>query len=202
MRSEVSKVLRLPRKRIVWRCRKSIAPATQNDFWHVLKHVGMSRSATPATRNEATQRYKLRPFCKTYHRHGHTVLTRTVANGCERLRTVANTNATSGEHSSTPTRPEWNGNPCYAFGKKWGGEVGGIFLVKWGMCVLNSVRDAVSVVVVVVVALLLLLVVLLLLLLLLLTVILFSSLFLSSCCSFCYCSSCMFFPSSFGFTDK
>ena len=29
-------------------------------------------------------------FCRTYHRHGHTALTRTVANGCERLRTVAN----------------------------------------------------------------------------------------------------------------
>ena len=43
---------------------------------------------------------------------------RTVANGCERLRTVADVNATFGEHSSTPTPPEWNGNPCYAFGKK------------------------------------------------------------------------------------
>ena len=52
----------------------------------------MSRSARPATRNEATRRLKppkMTP-CRTYHRHGHTVLTRTVANGCERLRTVAN----------------------------------------------------------------------------------------------------------------
>ena len=59
-----------------------------------------------------------------------------------------------------------------------------------GRCVLNSVRDAVSIVVVVVV----------LLLLRLLPVIIFSSLFLSSRCSFCCCSS--FFSSSFGFTDK
>ena len=44
---------------------------------------------------------------------------RTVANGCGRLRTVANGCAMSGEHSSTPTPPEWNGNPCYAFGKNW-----------------------------------------------------------------------------------
>ena len=60
MRSEMSKVLRLPRKmqRIFWKCCESIAPATQNDFWHVMKHVGMSQSATPATRNEATQGWK------------------------------------------------------------------------------------------------------------------------------------------------
>ena len=53
---EVSKVLRLPRKmqRIFWKRGKSIAPATQNDFWHVMKHVGMSQSATPATQNNMT----------------------------------------------------------------------------------------------------------------------------------------------------
>ena len=28
------------------------------------------------------------PFCRTYHGHGHTALTRTVANGCERLGNV------------------------------------------------------------------------------------------------------------------
>ena len=43
MTSEVSKVLRQPRKMqgIFWKCCKSIAPATQNDFWHVMKHAGM-----------------------------------------------------------------------------------------------------------------------------------------------------------------
>ena len=58
MTSEVSKVLRLPRKmqRIFWQCSKSSVPATPSDFWHVLKHVGMSRSTKPATRNEATRR--------------------------------------------------------------------------------------------------------------------------------------------------
>ena len=30
------------------------------------------------------------PFSKTYHRHGHTTLTRMVASGCGLLRTVAN----------------------------------------------------------------------------------------------------------------
>ena len=121
--SEVSKVLRVPRKtqHIFWKCCESTARAAQNDFWHVLKHVGMPRSATPATWNEATRRWK-KPkvtLFVNFPRHGHTAPTRTFANGCGRLRTVANVNATSGEHSSTPTPPEWNGNPCYAFGKKW-----------------------------------------------------------------------------------
>ena len=39
---------------------------------------------------------------------GHTVFTRTVANGW----------TTSSEHTSTPRPPEGNGNPCYAFGKR------------------------------------------------------------------------------------
>ena len=111
-------------QRIFWKCSKSSAPATQNDFWHVMKHVGMSRSATPATRNEATQRWKapkVTPFAElpigTAMRPSRERL-RTVADGCGRSRTVADVNARSGEHSSTPTPPEWNGNPCYAFGEK------------------------------------------------------------------------------------
>ena len=95
MTSEVSKVLRLPRKmqRIVWKRRKSSALATQNGFWHVLKHVGMSRSAMPATRNEATRCWKapkVAPFAKltigTAIRSSREPL-RTAADGCERLRT-------------------------------------------------------------------------------------------------------------------
>ena len=39
--------------------------------------------------NATLETSKNDPFCRTYHRHGHTALTRTVANGCERLRTVA-----------------------------------------------------------------------------------------------------------------
>ena len=74
----------------------------------------MSQSATPATRNEALRRWKARkvtPFAE---------LTTGTAIATPRglLRTVADGCATSGEHSSTPTLPEWNGNPCYAFGKK------------------------------------------------------------------------------------
>ena len=40
---------------------------------------------------------------------------RTVANGFERLRTQTQRRANT---PSTPRPPEWNGNPCYAFGKK------------------------------------------------------------------------------------
>ena len=122
MTMDTSKVLRLPRKlqRIFWKRHKSIAPATQNDFQHVAQHVWMSRSATPATRNEATTRLtppKMTTSAKltigTAIRGSRERL-RTVANGCERLRPwtqrLANT-------PSTPRPPEWNGNPCYAFGK-------------------------------------------------------------------------------------
>ena len=61
--------------------------------WNVTK-----RHTCHAKRSDATcETTKNDPFCRTYHRHGHVVLTRTVANGCGgcgwfcgRLRTVAN----------------------------------------------------------------------------------------------------------------
>ena len=56
--------------------------------------------ARDAKRSQATlETYKNAPFCRTYHRHGHSDLARTVADGCGRLQTVA------------------DGSPCYAFGK-------------------------------------------------------------------------------------
>ena len=119
MTMDTSKVLRLPRKmqHIFWKRRKSIAPATQNDFRHVTKHVWMSRSATPATRNEATTHWKLPKMTTSAElpRHGHTEFVRTVADGCGRLRPQTQRRANT---TSTPRPPEWNGNPCYAFGKK------------------------------------------------------------------------------------
>ena len=121
-----TKVLRLQRKMqlIFLKGRKSITPARQNDCQRVMKRVGLSRSATLATRNEATQHWKppkVTAFCRTRHRHGHTGLTRPPANGCGRLRMVANgcgrKRNVQRTHRSTPRPPEWNGNPCYAFGK-------------------------------------------------------------------------------------
>ena len=121
MTMDTSKVLRLPRKlqHIFWKRHKSIAPATQNDFRHVPEHVWMSRSATPATRNEATTR--LQPPKRTTSAElpigtairGSREHLRTVANGCERLRSWTQRRANT---PSTPRPPEWNGNPCYAFG--------------------------------------------------------------------------------------
>ena len=94
-----SKVLRLPRELelIFWKGRKSIAPATKNDFRHVTKHVWMSRSTTPATRNAATQRWKhpkVTSFAEltigTAIRPSREWL-RTVANGCGHKRNVERT---------------------------------------------------------------------------------------------------------------
>ena len=122
MTMDTSKVLRLPRKlqHIFWKRHKSIAPATQNDSQHVAKHVWMSQSATPATRNEATTRLTPPKLTTSAELPIGTAIwssrgrLRTVADGCERLRPwtqrLANT-------PSTPRPPEWNGNPCYAFGK-------------------------------------------------------------------------------------
>ena len=74
-----------------------VAPATQNDFRHVTERCWMSRSATPATRNEATRRLKppkMIPPAElpigTAIRSSHERL-RTVANGCDRERNVERT---------------------------------------------------------------------------------------------------------------
>ena len=85
---------------------KSIAPVTQSDFRHAISHVGMSPSATPATKLHVTS-------CKTFKNHnfrrfatGTTISSplRTVADGYQRQ-------ATSSEHTSTPSPPKINENP-------------------------------------------------------------------------------------------
>jgi len=74
MTTEISKMLRLPRKLqliilILLKQRKSNAPATQNDFRRAIKQVGMSQSAAPATQNdmatcsETFKRFKKDMFC-------------------------------------------------------------------------------------------------------------------------------------------
>ena len=66
--------------------------------------------------NEKFETSKHDHLCKTYHRHGHTVLTRTVADGCGRLRTVAATNATSSEHTLSPETPRVKREPLLHLG--------------------------------------------------------------------------------------
>ena len=126
MTMDTSKVLRLPRKlqHIFWKRHKSIAPATQNDFRHVAEHVWMSRSATPATRNEATTRLKppkMTTSAKlpigTAIRSSYERL-RTVADGCGRLRTVADADATSSEHTLNPQTPRVKREPLLRIREK------------------------------------------------------------------------------------
>ena len=116
----------------------------------ITKHVWMSRSATPATRTEATPYVKppkVTPFCRTYHRHGHTALARTVADGCERLRTVANGCerlqtvadgwASSSEHTLNPQTPRVKREPLLRIGEKLQSLVG---YVKRGSKHSNTVK--------------------------------------------------------------
>ena len=84
----------------------------------------MSRSATPATRNEATTR--LKPPKRTTSAklpigtaiRGSRGRLRTVANGCGRLRTVATTNATSSEHTLNPQTPRVKREPLLRIREK------------------------------------------------------------------------------------
>ena len=127
---DTSKVLRLPRKmtmdtskvlhllrnlpRIFAKRRKSIAPTTQNDFRHVTERCWMSRSATPATRNEATTHWKPPKMTTSAELPIGTAIRSsyerlwTVANGCGRLRPQTQRRANT---PSTPRPPEHTLNP-------------------------------------------------------------------------------------------
>ena len=84
----------------------------------------MSRSATPVTRNEATTR--LQPPKRTTSAElpigtairGSREHLRTVADGCERLRTVATVNATSSEHTLNPQTPRVKRKPLLRIREK------------------------------------------------------------------------------------
>ena len=91
MMMKVAKVLRPPRKmQLIFLKRResidSIAPATQNDCQQVVKHVGLSRSATPAMRNEATRHWKL-PNVTTF---AELTIGTAILGSHDRLRTAAN----------------------------------------------------------------------------------------------------------------
>ena len=94
----VAKELRLPRK----------------TTFDTLQNVWMSRSATPATRNETTTHWKPPKMTTSAELPIGTAIRssygrlRTVADGCDHKRNVERTH---------PQPPEWNGNPFYAFAK-------------------------------------------------------------------------------------
>ena len=92
MTMDTSKVLRLPQKlqRISGNVAKVLRLPQKTTFDALRTHLNVTkRHACHAKRSNATfETSKNDPFCRTYHRHGHTGLARTAANGCERLRTV------------------------------------------------------------------------------------------------------------------
>ena len=94
---------------------KKIAPATQNDFRRVTKHVWMSRSATPATRNEATRQWKP-PTVTTF---AQLAIGTAIRSSRDRPRTVANGCATSGEHSLNPQTPRVKREPLLRIREKY-----------------------------------------------------------------------------------
>ena len=126
-RHDKSQVLRLPRKmtmdtsevlrllklqRVFRKRRKSIAPATRyKTRLNVTKchacHAIWNLQKWPLLQN-LTQ---ARPYGD---RTNGCERLRMVADGCGRLRTVGNVERT---HPQLPDPAEWNGNPCYAFGK-------------------------------------------------------------------------------------
>ena len=115
MTMDTSKVLRLPRKlQHFWKRHKSIAPATQNDFRHVPEHVRMSRSATPATRNEATTR--LQPPKMTTS--AELPIGTAIRGSRGRLRTVVDAEATSSEHTLNPQTPRVKREPLLRIREK------------------------------------------------------------------------------------
>ena len=108
----VAKVLRLPHK---------------TAFWRVVKHVGMSQSATPATQNDMTTSSDtskksipivtgtLRPRQSQTDGWGRL---QTVANGCGRLRMVADARSRVTRTRLNPQSPKCKTRTlCYEFGK-------------------------------------------------------------------------------------
>ena len=134
MTMDTSKVLGLPRKlqHIFWKRRKSIAPATRNDFRHVAEHVWMSRSATPATRNEATRR--LKPPKRTTS--AKLPIGTAIRSSYGRLRTVALVNATSSEHTLNPQTPRVKREPLLRIRENTTDQIGS----NWGWWFLMNPR--------------------------------------------------------------
>ena len=116
MTMDTSKVLRLPPKlqRIFWK-RRACHTKRVSTRYETRLNVTKCHAYDAKRINATCATSKSDPFWRTYHRHGHTGLARTVANGCGRLRTVGQRRANT---PSTPRPPDWNGNPCYALGKK------------------------------------------------------------------------------------
>ena len=107
---------------------RQYAPVTQNDFWHVMKHAGWNGTKCDTChtkRGYATfETSKSDHFCSTPH-IGTAIATssRTVANGCTRLRRQkqrrANMTQPSEPQSKTRTLPHWFGKKSANHLKMW-----------------------------------------------------------------------------------
>ena len=139
-----SKVLRLPRKMTMDTSKVLHLLKTPQKYCACHTKRFSTRYKTPLNvtkchachakrSNETFETSKNETSCRTYHRHRHTVLTRTVAirnlavmgelwwtvaNGCERLRTVANVNARSSEHTLNPQIPRVKREPLLRIREK------------------------------------------------------------------------------------
>ena len=133
-RNTMSKVLRLPRKITMDTSRVQRAVPAPKITTHLLEtslkycachtkrfstcyetrlNVTKSHACHAKRSNETFKTSNNDTFCKTYHTHGYTALTRTVVDGCERLRTVvngqANTPSTPDPQSETGTLAMYSG---------------------------------------------------------------------------------------------
>ena len=86
---DTSEVLRLPRKMSLDPSKVLRLPhKTTFDTLQTRLKVTKCHTCHAKRSNATCETSKSDPFCRTYHRHGHRAITRTVANGCGRLRTV------------------------------------------------------------------------------------------------------------------
>ena len=124
MTMEVAKVPRLPRTMFLKLTQKYCAchtkrlPTRYETCWTVTKcyacHAKRGYAALETSKSDR--------FSRTRHRHGHTGPPQTVADGCERSRTVAVVNATFGEHTLHPQTPRVKREPLTLAthsGKTW-----------------------------------------------------------------------------------
>ena len=122
MTMDTSKVLRLPRNlpRIFAKTSQKYCACHTKRFstrCRTLLNVTKCHACHAKQSNQTSETSKNDPSCRTSHRHGHTVLTRTVADGCGRLRPQTQT---SSEHTLNPQTPRVKREPLLRIWEKLG----------------------------------------------------------------------------------
>ena len=120
MTMDTSKMLRLPRKLQLILLKKTakVLRLPHKTIFDTLQNTSdcheVPRLPREAKQHDVWNLTKNDPFLHYTALTIGTVANGPHANGCGRLRTVRQRRANT---PSTPRPPEWNGNPCYAFGK-------------------------------------------------------------------------------------